>query len=138
MVSSILPQNQQKNRLYYYFTSSRIVSVHFLGELKTSKRLFEINWPLTKLLYKGNISFCIQLIKNEPPVFAQHWRLCLRKYIANNVKCRSSDIFKRWSHISKLLACKKSGNNKNSSTKWPIYLGYSLPPPRIGLTFFIC
>ena len=29
-----------------YDTSSRIVFVHFLGELKTQKRHFEINWPL--------------------------------------------------------------------------------------------
>jgi hypothetical protein len=30
----------------YYGTSTRIVFVHFLGELKTSKIHFEINWPL--------------------------------------------------------------------------------------------
>ena len=32
--------------LYYYGTSSQIVFVRFLGELKTPKRRFEINWPL--------------------------------------------------------------------------------------------
>ena len=37
----------EKNRLYYYgSSSSRIVFVRFLGELKTTKRHFEINWPL--------------------------------------------------------------------------------------------
>ena len=36
----------EKVRLYYYVTSSRIVFVRFLGELKTPKRHFEINWPL--------------------------------------------------------------------------------------------
>ena len=33
-------------QLYYYATSSRIVFVCFLGELKTPKRHFEINCPL--------------------------------------------------------------------------------------------
>ena len=36
----------EKIRLYYNGTSSWIVFVHFLGELKTPKRHFEINWPL--------------------------------------------------------------------------------------------
>ena len=39
-------ERTKKNQLYYYGTSSRIVFVHCLGELKTSKRHFEINWPL--------------------------------------------------------------------------------------------
>ena len=30
----------------YYGTSSRIVFVHFLGEVETPKRHLEINWPL--------------------------------------------------------------------------------------------
>ena len=49
LVSSILPKNEQKIRLYYYGTSSRIVFVRFLEELKTLKRHFEINWPLVVL-----------------------------------------------------------------------------------------
>ena len=36
----------EKIRLYFYGTSSQIVFVRFLGELKTPKRNFEINWPL--------------------------------------------------------------------------------------------
>ena len=36
----------KKNQLYYYGTSTRINFVCFLGELKTPKRLFKINWPL--------------------------------------------------------------------------------------------
>ena len=36
----------KKIRLYYYGTSIRIVFVRLLGELKTPKRHFEINWPL--------------------------------------------------------------------------------------------
>ena len=36
---------RKKNRFYYYGTSSRIVFVCFLGEFKTPKRHFEINWP---------------------------------------------------------------------------------------------
>ena len=31
---------------FYYGTSSQTVFVRFLGELKTPKRHFEINWPL--------------------------------------------------------------------------------------------
>ena len=42
-MSSILPKNERKIST---FTSSRIVFVRFLGELKTLKRHFEINWPL--------------------------------------------------------------------------------------------
>ena len=38
-----------KNQFYYYGTSSRIVFVHFLGESKTPKRHFEINWPLLNM-----------------------------------------------------------------------------------------
>ena len=36
-------KTNEKIRLYYYGTSSRIVFVCFLGELKTPKRHFEIN-----------------------------------------------------------------------------------------------
>ena len=39
-------KTNEKIRLYYYGTSSRIVLVRFLGELKTPKRHFEMNWPL--------------------------------------------------------------------------------------------
>ena len=47
MVSSILPKNERKkNWVYYCGTSSRIVFVRFLGELKIPKIHFEINWPL--------------------------------------------------------------------------------------------
>ena len=41
-------KTNKKNRLNYYGTSSRIVFVRFLEELKTPKRHFEINWPLVK------------------------------------------------------------------------------------------
>ena len=41
------PQKTNKQlRLYYFGASSQIVFVHFLGELKTPKRQFEINWHL--------------------------------------------------------------------------------------------
>ena len=46
LTSLILPKNLQKNQLYYYSTSCRFVFIRFLGELKTPKRHFEINWPL--------------------------------------------------------------------------------------------
>ena len=35
-------KTNEKVQIYYYGTSSRIVYVHFLGELKTPKRHFEI------------------------------------------------------------------------------------------------
>jgi hypothetical protein len=44
-------KTNEKNWLYYYGTSSRIVFVHFLGELKTPKRYFEINLPLSAEIF---------------------------------------------------------------------------------------
>ena len=41
-------KTNEKIPLYFFSTLSQIVFVHFLGELKTPKRHFEINWPLTK------------------------------------------------------------------------------------------
>ena len=41
--------------LYYYGSSSQIVFVCFLGELKTTKRHFEINWPLVAPQWKPEI-----------------------------------------------------------------------------------
>ena len=37
------PQKRTKNLIYYYGTSSRIVFVRFLGEVKTPKINFETN-----------------------------------------------------------------------------------------------
>ena len=45
LVFSILPKNQQKNWLNYYDTLGR--NVHYLEEFKKSKRLLQINGPLT-------------------------------------------------------------------------------------------
>ena len=39
-------KTNEKIQLHYYGTSSRIVFVRFLGELKIPKRHFEVNWPL--------------------------------------------------------------------------------------------
>ena len=46
----------------FYGTSSRIVFIHFLGELKTPKRHFKSNWPLklSKIFIK---SFTTELMK---------------------------------------------------------------------------
>ena len=55
-------KTNEKIRLYYYGTSSRIVFVRFLGELKTPKRHFEINWPLVL----SRISVKCLFRKNEP------------------------------------------------------------------------
>ena len=40
------PKKWTKNQIYSYGTSSRIIFVRFLGELKTPARHFEINWSL--------------------------------------------------------------------------------------------
>ena len=42
------PKTNEKIWRYYYGSSSRIVFVRFLEKLKTPKRHFEINWPLSK------------------------------------------------------------------------------------------
>ena len=54
-------QNEQKNSTYFYGTSSWIVFICFLGELKTPKRRFEINWPLkiVSLNIANNNKYCI-------------------------------------------------------------------------------
>ena len=44
--SSISQKTNTKIQFYYYGTSSRIVFVRFLEELKTPQRNFEIKWPL--------------------------------------------------------------------------------------------
>ena len=58
-------QKTNKNQPIYYGTSGRIVFVHFLEELKTTKRHFEINRPLdainkfqkhTTLKYKDSLN----------------------------------------------------------------------------------
>ena len=41
-------KTNEKIQHYYYGTLSQIVFVHFLEELKTPKRHFEINWPLAR------------------------------------------------------------------------------------------
>ena len=49
LVSSVLPKKRTKKStlLLYYGATSRIVFVRSLRELKTPKRHFETNWPLT-------------------------------------------------------------------------------------------
>ena len=53
MVFTFNSLQTKKNQPYYYGTSSRIVFVCFLGELKTPKRYFEINWPLVHFQIDG-------------------------------------------------------------------------------------
>ena len=43
MSFSIIPKNNEKNQHNFYGTSSRIVFVHFLEELKVTERNFENN-----------------------------------------------------------------------------------------------
>ena len=46
---TFLPKNKPTNSSLHCGTSNRIVFVRFLGELKSPKRHFEINWPLEKI-----------------------------------------------------------------------------------------
>jgi hypothetical protein len=59
--------------LYYYGTSSRIVFVRFLGELKTPKRHFEINWPLVlSMCYKHPAQPNLLTTKNRQENLRMH------------------------------------------------------------------
>ena len=68
------PKNDQKKSTLrqWYLSSSRIVFVHFLGELKTSKRHFEIKWPLAWYKSKRKISFVSFLEMSCPREMAAH------------------------------------------------------------------
>ena len=57
----------EKIRIYYYGTSSQIVFVRFLGELKTPKRHFEINWPL--VTEKENLAWFKFLVSPDLDIF---------------------------------------------------------------------
>ena len=54
----------KKIQLYYHGTSSWIVFVRFLGELKMPKRHFEINWPLVlfQVFHLGEATVFPQII----------------------------------------------------------------------------
>ena len=45
-INANVKKMDEKIWLTYYGNWSRIVCVRFLGELKTPKRHFEVNWPL--------------------------------------------------------------------------------------------
>ena len=51
-------RTNEKNQLYCYGTSSQIVFVRVLGELKAPKRHFEINWPLVVTMHQRRIFGC--------------------------------------------------------------------------------
>ena len=51
-------------RFYYYDTSSWLVFVRFLEELKTPERHFEINWPLADLK-QFYVEFCVNFLFME-------------------------------------------------------------------------
>ena len=76
-------KTNEKIRLYYYGTSSRIVFVHFLGEL-IPKRHLEINWTLGILLlfcsfqWKKEVLIKTELYCNKSPFF-QEIQICKTK-----------------------------------------------------------
>ena len=49
LVSPILPKNEHENSNFCPSLLGQKFFVHFLGELKKPKCLFEINWPLAKV-----------------------------------------------------------------------------------------
>ena len=57
-------KTNEKIPLYYYGTSSRIIFVSFLGELKTPKRHFKINWPLANPIIFYKVP-SIEMLKNS-------------------------------------------------------------------------
>ena len=65
-------------QLFYYGTSSRIVFVRFLGELKTPKRYFEINWPLSNVKTKREISSNLWGLLKKPQ---NHQRIAYLKLL---------------------------------------------------------
>ena len=67
--------------IYYYGTSSRIVFVLFLGELKTPKRHFEINWPLV-----------IKRFDREPSYFSLY-NLCQNFHVWHSKTFCICDLF---------------------------------------------
>ena len=95
----------KKNQLFYYGTSSRIIFVRFLGELKSPKRHFEINWPLVLhsiyyliFLFLWNIeifwvSLCLKITQ-----FELRWRLALLHILSLFI----SSFFR---HVCKNVLC---------------------------------
>ena len=61
----------EENQLYYYGTLSRMVFVHFLGELKTPKGHFEIKWPLERLK-KNYCTLCKAVFRVRPRSFPRY------------------------------------------------------------------
>ena len=68
-------KTSKKIRLYYYGTSSWIDFVRFLGELKTPKRHFEINWPLNsatcRIIIEGMLMVHIYIFLCQTATFLQ-------------------------------------------------------------------
>ena len=76
-------------QLYYYGTSSRIVYVHFLRELKTPKRNFEINWPLRHTMARNLDTFSWKSFETTVAVV---------KVIHSSLSC---GIFLKFFHVNK-------------------------------------
>ena len=134
MLSSILPKTNEKIRLYYYGTSSRIVFVCFLGELKTPKRHFEINWPLkwdVQINDKVLIWYMNYTISNYQQDRWVYQKLAQKK---STTKKSSKQIV--WKSPQKTLIksppknCKASlsppGPRGNLKPLWPHYLALGL------------
>ena len=106
-------KTNEKIQPNYYDTSSRIVFVRFLEELKTPKRHFEMNWPLVNLYAtlhtSPNLTFLCKHLTNL---------VCPVKRFGNK-------------------NLKKKGKEKKRSTNTPLWLGqatnYLHVPPSISL-----
>ena len=69
--------SEKNPRLYYYWTSSRIVFVRFLGELKTPKRHFEINWHLVVHMQLQNSFAFVMVYLRFPPTLSVQTAICI-------------------------------------------------------------
>ena len=79
-------KTNEKIWLYYLIgTSCQIVFVCFLGELKTTKRHFEINWPLVlSMCYKHPAQPNLQTTKKRQENLRMHSIISLEPGVAEN------------------------------------------------------
>ena len=106
------PKKWKKNiRLYNSGTSSRIVSVHFKGELNTPKRHFEINWPLVLDVQLNFAPLLSTTLIRTTSLFRIHMHMVDELTKMNN-------SLSLWSNFSERCARKHQGSIKDSLAHW--------------------
>ena len=98
-----------KVRLYCYGTSSRIIFVHFLGELKTPNKTFQINWPLV-WLQKLNLKTISKIFLFDMIDCSSGSPTCLK---FDHISIRWGSL---WTHV---LSAKVSPNVCSTMPSWP-------------------